>query len=49
MDPPTCQPEQGCRILRPDPPYFTNATTLSFAFTTFSSLSDSEHAGGWRG
>lgn len=40
VDPPTCQPEQGCRILRPDPPYFTNATTLSFAFTTFSSLSD---------
>ena len=49
MDPPTCQPEQGCRILRPDPPYFTNATTLSFAFTTFSSLSDSEQAGGWVG
>jgi hypothetical protein len=49
VDPPTCQPEQGCRILRPDPPYFTNATTVSFAFTTFSSLSDSASGGKGRG
>lgn len=49
VDPPTCQPEQGCRILRPDPLFFTNATSLSFAFTTFSSLSNSERAAGWVG
>ena len=37
MDPPTCEPDMGCRILQPDPPFFTNATAVAFAFSAFRS------------
>ncbi|PSC75196.1 Helicase sen1 [Micractinium conductrix] len=37
VDPPTCGPKVGCRILSPDPPYFTNATGVAFAFSAFRS------------
>ena len=37
VDPPTCEPEEGCRILRPDPPFLTNATGVAFAFSAMRS------------
>ncbi|KAL4419982.1 hypothetical protein ABPG75_007080 [Micractinium tetrahymenae] len=37
VDPPACDPDLGCRILQPDPPYFTNATGVSFSFSPFRS------------
>lgn len=40
VDPPTCEPEAGCRILEPDPPFFTNATGVSFAFSSFTAPSE---------
>lgn len=43
MDPPTCDPDLGCRILQPNPPYFTNATGVSFSFSSFGSPRECSH------
>ena len=35
--PPTCAPAQGCRIVGPDPAFWTNGTSVAFSFTEFDS------------